>query len=273
MHRISVMVVGYAPCWRGRRRRRSFQKKMEKLKSSLSRSIQLLKATAESTLTAVESLEAQMSLLVSEEVKGEKEKRKKKERDPNAPKRPGSGFFIFRSENLQKEVNGKKMTSGEVNAKWAALTEDEKASYNRKATKKLEQWKTESASYKASHTAEGGELHEEDDESVSRLRKWEWVSNLPNLHPTTLTSSFSLISHTRMNLIQRRWQNLPPHPLPKSLSLPQWQRPPQSAPPQWTTMTLAAIAIVLAMMIPHPPLFRNQSLLLPSPQYSHSHPR
>ncbi|KAI3373740.1 hypothetical protein L3Q82_022325, partial [Scortum barcoo] len=80
--------------------------------------------------------------------------KKKKYKDPNAPKRPPSAFFIFCSEHRPK-VKGETpgMTIGEVARKlgemWNGTTLEGKQPYEKKAAKLKEKYEKEVAAYRA----------------------------------------------------------------------------------------------------------------------------
>lgn len=72
--------------------------------------------------------------------KSRTEKRGKKEKDPNAPKRPPTAFFIFMDDfrKSYKEANpdskGVKEVAKEGGEKWKSMTDEEKKPYQDKAT-------------------------------------------------------------------------------------------------------------------------------------------
>lgn len=85
-------------------------------------------------------------------VNGKKTKAKK---DPNAPKRPLTSFFIFTQEQRPKLVaNNPDATAPEIGklagAAWKALSEAQRAPYNTKAAALKSQYAAALASYKAS---------------------------------------------------------------------------------------------------------------------------
>ncbi|XP_068176947.1 high mobility group protein B2a [Antennarius striatus] len=92
-----------------------------------------------------------------EEMKGyvpPKGVKNKKKKDPNAPKRPPSAFFVFCSEHrpkIKEENPGSSI--GDIAKKlgelWSAQTPKDKAPFNAKAAKLKERYEKEVAAYKA----------------------------------------------------------------------------------------------------------------------------
>lgn len=81
-------------------------------------------------------------------------KKGKKKKDPNAPKRPPSAFFVFCSEHrpkIKEEHPG--ISIGDIakklGEKWATLTPKEKAPYEAQAAKLKEKYEKEVAAYRA----------------------------------------------------------------------------------------------------------------------------
>jgi transcriptional regulator HMO1 len=58
----------------------------------------------------------------------QKQKRAKKERDPNAPKKPLQGFFLFQKQERAK-VAPEKIEPKVLSERWRALTDEERASF------------------------------------------------------------------------------------------------------------------------------------------------
>ncbi|XP_042196491.1 high mobility group protein B3 isoform X1 [Callorhinchus milii] len=77
----------------------------------------------------------------------------KKKKDPNAPKRPPSGFFLFCSDHRPKIKAGSPgLTIGDVAKKlgelWNGCTDEEKKPYNAKAAKLKEKYEKDVADYR-----------------------------------------------------------------------------------------------------------------------------
>ncbi|KAJ3682996.1 hypothetical protein LUZ60_013223 [Juncus effusus] len=88
-------------------------------------------------------------------IKKEKEKRQKKNVDPNKPKKPASSFFLFSKETrkqLQEERPG--MNNSTLNAlisvKWKELSDEEKQKWNEKAALSMDKYKKEMEEYNKS---------------------------------------------------------------------------------------------------------------------------
>ncbi|KAE8584467.1 hypothetical protein XENTR_v10020975 [Xenopus tropicalis] len=81
-------------------------------------------------------------------------KKGKKKKDPNAPKRPPSGFFLFCSEFRPKiKSTNPGISIGDVAKKlgemWNNLNDGEKQPYNNKAAKLKEKYEKDVADYKS----------------------------------------------------------------------------------------------------------------------------
>jgi len=85
-----------------------------------------------------------------------KGKKKKPPKDPNAPKRPSTGFFIFVSEKRQEVKDSlppedqKKVTiiTKKCGEMWKACSPEEQAKYKDRSNKLKEKWKEDMAAYK-----------------------------------------------------------------------------------------------------------------------------
>uniref|UniRef100_A0A3Q3JIT2 HMG box domain-containing protein n=1 Tax=Monopterus albus TaxID=43700 RepID=A0A3Q3JIT2_MONAL len=88
-------------------------------------------------------------------------KKKKKYKDPNAPKRPPSAFFIFCSE-FRPKVKGESpgLTIGDVAKKlgemWNTTASEDKQPYEKKAAKLKEKYEKDIAAYRAKGKTGGG---------------------------------------------------------------------------------------------------------------------
>jgi len=80
-------------------------------------------------------------------------KRKRKEKDPNAPKRPTSAYFYFVADARKKnEKAGIKISkvaqwTKEISEKWRELTDEEKAPFNKLAQKDKARYDEQKAAY------------------------------------------------------------------------------------------------------------------------------
>jgi len=85
-----------------------------------------------------------------------KGKKKKPPKDPHAPKRPSTGFFIFVSEKRQEVKDSlppeeqKKVTiiTKKCGEMWKACSPEEQAKYKDRSNKAKEKWKEDMAAYK-----------------------------------------------------------------------------------------------------------------------------
>ncbi|XP_041925409.1 high mobility group protein B2b [Alosa sapidissima] len=88
-------------------------------------------------------------------------KRGKKKKDPNAPKRPPSAFFIFCSDH-RSNIKGENpsLTIGEIAKKlgelWSKQSAKDRAPYDQKAAKLKEKYEKEIAAYRAKTGMGGG---------------------------------------------------------------------------------------------------------------------
>ncbi|KAL3514874.1 hypothetical protein ACH5RR_027591 [Cinchona calisaya] len=106
-------------------------------------------------------------------VKRGKQKREKKAKDPNKPKRPPTAFLIF-MEGFRKQFKEKNPESKSVAAvskagggEWKSLTEEEKASYKATADKRKQEYDRQMQAY--NRRLEGGHAEEESDKSKSEV--------------------------------------------------------------------------------------------------------
>uniref|UniRef100_H3B5J2 High mobility group protein B3 n=1 Tax=Latimeria chalumnae TaxID=7897 RepID=H3B5J2_LATCH len=87
----------------------------------------------------------------------------KKKKDPNAPKRPPSGFFLFCSEYRPKiKSTNPGLTIGDVAKKlgemWNNLSDGEKQPYVNKAAKLKEKYEQDVANYKSKGKSDGAKV-------------------------------------------------------------------------------------------------------------------
>ncbi|KDQ65093.1 hypothetical protein JAAARDRAFT_96982, partial [Jaapia argillacea MUCL 33604] len=81
-----------------------------------------------------------------------KKRREKKEKDPNAPKRPPSSYLLFQNE-IRKQISEQNpnMPNNEVlkhiSAKWKQMTPDERESYETRAKSKKADYAAAKAAY------------------------------------------------------------------------------------------------------------------------------
>uniref|UniRef100_A0A915E3A0 FACT complex subunit SSRP1 n=1 Tax=Ditylenchus dipsaci TaxID=166011 RepID=A0A915E3A0_9BILA len=79
-------------------------------------------------------------------------KEKKKQKDPNAPKRGQTAFFIWMQENrqrLKKEGDSVAETAQRAGHEWKSMTEDDKKPYEKRAKEDKERYERESKEYAA----------------------------------------------------------------------------------------------------------------------------
>jgi hypothetical protein len=81
-----------------------------------------------------------------------KRKRPSKEKDPNAPKRPMTAFFLFSIERRKQlkienpDLKGPKVAS-ELGALWKQLSDEEKRPFRTKGEEDMKQWQKVSANH------------------------------------------------------------------------------------------------------------------------------
>jgi len=88
--------------------------------------------------------------------KKEKEKKKKPPKDPNAPKRPSTGFFLFVAEKRgevkaslpAEEQNKVTVVTKKCGAMWKAASEEEQAKYKDRSKALKEKYDEDLAAYK-----------------------------------------------------------------------------------------------------------------------------
>jgi hypothetical protein len=108
-----------------------------------------MKAAAESILAGVGELEASIAGASKGAGVGEKRKRVTKPKDPLAPKRPITDFFLF-GQKLRKDApEGTKLKNTDIALAWGALPPGEKDAYARKAQSLKEKYNEEKAKYEA----------------------------------------------------------------------------------------------------------------------------
>ena len=111
--------------------------------------------------------------------KGEKRERSKKEKDPNAPKRPSNAYFLYCSDNRNtvKEKNPELKTgqiSKKLAAQWSTVDETTKKKYQKKfedAKKEYEQKVQEYNAKKGEDKEEEEEVEDKDDKKTKKPKK------------------------------------------------------------------------------------------------------
>lgn len=97
----------------------------------------------------------------------------KRPKDPNAPKRPMSGYFLFGHEERQKNAELLKMPVAEqgkvISEKWKILSEAKKSEYKDKAEKARLEYKEQMKEYKK--TPEYEKFMEEHGDDLSKKKK------------------------------------------------------------------------------------------------------
>eukprot|EP01080_Neovahlkampfia_damariscottae_P008135 gene8135-12596_t len=109
--------------------------------------------------------------------KGDKRERTKKEKDPNAPKRPSNAYFLYCSDNRNslKEKNPELKTgqiSKKLAAQWNTIDDATKKKYQKKfedAKKEYEQKVTEYNASKGDSKEE--EVKEKDEKKAKKPKK------------------------------------------------------------------------------------------------------
>ncbi|XPS79781.1 hypothetical protein M3J09_011753 [Ascochyta lentis] len=109
--------------------------------------------------------------------KGIKRKREKKEKDPNAPKKPLTAAFLY-AQTARPIVRGdleaalgpeQKLEPNavnlEVNKRWNEMPEEDKETWRQSYRDSMEQWKEEMAAYTAKNATAAVDLHDDDEAS------------------------------------------------------------------------------------------------------------
>ena len=98
-------------------------------------------------------------------------RRKKKKKDPNAPKRPLSAFFLFCADerpNVKAKFPQYSVgeTAKELGERWSKVSADLKAQYEAKASQEKQRYERESEDYKNKSISNAGaeDCEEEDEE-------------------------------------------------------------------------------------------------------------
>src|SRR3989338_10375528 len=106
-------------------------------------------------------------------------KKSTKKKDPNAPKKPKTGFFLFCDEHREAVKNGlgdsTKKSASEVSKvlgqKWSELTDEQKEKYNSVYKKNMEAHKKEMEIYKKNKPESESEEESDSDDGKKKKRK------------------------------------------------------------------------------------------------------
>ncbi|KAF2284971.1 hypothetical protein GH714_033897 [Hevea brasiliensis] len=127
---------------------------------------------------AHKKLDAEKLKAPKAETKTSKEKRSKKKsapKDPDAPKRPPSAFFVFMEEfrkSFKENFPENKSVSTVVKAgsvKWKSMSDSDKAPYAEKALKKKAEYEKAVDAYEKKHKHNNSGDNEESDKSTSEI--------------------------------------------------------------------------------------------------------
>ncbi|KAL9642794.1 hypothetical protein ABK040_009869 [Willaertia magna] len=132
---------------------------------------------------------------------------KKSNRDPNQPKKPKTGYFIFCDEHreaVKEELGGKKPAS-EVSKvlgqRWNALTKEQKQTYLDRTKDDMQKYKKDMEVYKQNKSESEGE--EEDDNKKKRKRKTTKKKKTdPDAPKRPLTSYMLFSQEQRKKIVQ-----------------------------------------------------------------------
>ncbi|EFC43203.1 predicted protein [Naegleria gruberi] len=130
-------------------------------------------------------------------------KKSSKKKDPNAPKRPKTGFFLFCDERREKVKatlgEGEKKSASEVSKllgeEWGKLTDSEKDKYNSVSKKNMEVYKKQFEEYKKNKPESSDESESSDDEGAKKKKKKRKAKKDENA-PKRPLSSYMLFSQT-----------------------------------------------------------------------------
>ncbi|KAF1923664.1 uncharacterized protein M421DRAFT_425556, partial [Didymella exigua CBS 183.55] len=129
-------------------------------------------------ITAADKDKTDAAAETGKPVKGTKRKREKKEKDPNAPKKPLTAAFLY-AQTARPIVRGdleaalgpdQKLEPNavnlEVNKRWNEMSEEDKETWRQSYRGSMEQWKEEMATYTASKGVAVADLHDEDEDDA-----------------------------------------------------------------------------------------------------------
>ncbi|KAI9289444.1 high mobility group box domain-containing protein [Umbelopsis sp. AD052] len=113
-----------------------------------------LEAAAQSLLATAELIKKVGSLEVTAASELEDGKKKRKTKDPNAPKRPPGSYFLFANDRRSKLASEKpNLNNTEIMSlladEWSKLGEKQKKAWTQKAATAMESYKKEHEAYKA----------------------------------------------------------------------------------------------------------------------------
>jgi HMG (high mobility group) box len=151
-------------------------------------------------------------------------RRKKKKRDPNAPKRPRSAYILFCShqrEAVKAQQPGAKPSDlmRALGALWKSMNDDQKVHYNKRAEEDKHRYNTEMQSY----TPPDESSDSDSDAPRRRKKKKKKDPNAPKRamsaylffgmqqRPIIKAQNPHLRSHEIMKQIADLWRNLPAH--------------------------------------------------------------
>ncbi|CAI7841274.1 unnamed protein product, partial [Closterium sp. NIES-54] len=113
----------------------------------------------------------------SNPAKEEKQHKRKAEKDPNAPKKPTTAYFLFledfRKQYKEEHPESKGVTemSKAAGLKWKSLTEEEKEVYNKGASERKKAYEAQLEEYNMQSRVEGVGDTEDDDEKHEEAPK------------------------------------------------------------------------------------------------------
>ncbi|KAG6865562.1 hypothetical protein C0991_001455 [Blastosporella zonata] len=119
-------------------------------------------------------------------------KRKRKAKDPNAPKRPASSYIMFQND-IRKELKEKNPTLSNpdllamISDKWSKMTDDEKAVYNKAVSSAKELYAEEKKAYDARTPEEVAAANAANEAAIAPLSELptNLISQLKKAQPRT----------------------------------------------------------------------------------------
>ncbi|KAE8209580.1 hypothetical protein CF327_g6452 [Tilletia walkeri] len=124
--------------------------------------------TAVGTTQASGAASGTATAAASGEKKGRRSKKDKKERDPNAPKRPPSAYILFQNDvrdTTRREMPDMSYTGvlGKISTMWKLLSEEERNAYTEKRKRLMAEYTVIKKQYHARVAASGGVVKDDSD--------------------------------------------------------------------------------------------------------------
>ena len=137
-----------------------------------------------------------------------REKKATKKKDPNAPKKPKTGYFLFcdeHREQAKQKAGGKSASevSKVLGEMWNELTLEQKKPYNDKYKKSLEGYNTRMEEYKKNKPSSEEESESEDEGKKKRKRATKKAKKDKDAPKRPLTSYMIYSQEMRKKLLEK----------------------------------------------------------------------